>query len=72
MSNKKTNEFLISKNYTRAYLHHLFKTEEILGYRIATQHNLSFYNNLMKNARRAILNNNFEKWSTDFLKSYND
>ena len=66
------NECSISKNYTRAYLHHLFKTEEILGYRIATQHNLSFYNNLMKNARRAILNNNFKKWSTDFLKSYND
>ena len=33
----------MSESYTKAYLHHLFKTEEILGYRIATQHNLRFY-----------------------------
>ena len=66
------NDSLISKNYTKAYLHHLFKTEEILGYRIATQHNLSFYNNLLKEARYAIVNSNFKKWSKDFLKSYND
>ena len=41
------NNYAISKNYSKAYLHHLFKTNEILGYRIATQHNLSFYNNLI-------------------------
>ena len=66
------NDSLISRNYTKAYLHHLFRTQEILGYRIATQHNLSFYNNLMKDARNAIINNNFKQWSTIFLKSYNN
>ena len=36
----------------------IFKTQEILGYRIATQHNLSFYNNLILDAIEAINNNN--------------
>ena len=62
----------ISQKYTRAYLYHLFKTNEILGYRIATQHNLSFYNNLLKKAKEAILNQKFHTWSKDFLKSYNE
>ena len=61
----------ISQNYTKGYLYHLFKTEEILGYRIATQHNLSFYNNLLVEAKNAILNQNFDIWSKNFLKSYN-
>ena len=44
-----SNEFSpISNIYTKSYLHHLFKTEEIFGYRIATQHNLKFYIHLMK------------------------
>tara|TARA_Y100000996_G_scaffold411970_1_gene397102 strand:+ start:52 stop:1170 length:1119 start_codon:yes stop_codon:yes gene_type:complete len=65
------NNSIISKNYTKAYLHHLFRTQEILGYRIATQHNLSFYNNLMKDARSAIINDNFKDWSYQFLNNYN-
>tara|TARA_B110000116_G_scaffold267355_1_gene279556 strand:+ start:602 stop:1720 length:1119 start_codon:yes stop_codon:yes gene_type:complete len=67
-----SNNSLISKNYSKAYLHHLFKTEEILGYRIATQHNLSFYNNLLKNASAAIIENNFSIWSNFFLSNYNN
>ena len=62
----------ISQKYTKGYLHHLFKTNEILGYRIATQHNLSFYNNLLAQAKDAIINENFDTWSKDFLKSYNE
>ena len=65
------NSNAISQNYTKGYLHHLFKTDEILGYRIATQHNLSFYNNLLIKAKDAIVNQNFYVWSRDFLKSYN-
>ena len=54
------NEILpISETYTKAYLHHLFKTEEILGYRIATQHNLRFYIHLMKTMQDEIKNGNF-------------
>ena len=65
------NNFPISQKYTKAYLHHLFKTQEILGYRIATQHNLSFYNNLINDAINAINNKNFLKWSKEFLNNYN-
>ena len=65
------NKYVISQNYTRAYLHHLFRTNEILGYRLATQHNLSFYNNLLSEAKDAILNNTFNTWSKDFLNCYN-
>ena len=60
----------MSEIYTKAYLHHLFKTEEILGYRIASQHNLTFYINLMEKMREAINNDNFSKWSHIFLKNY--
>ena len=66
------NDNIISQNYTKAYLHHLFRTEEILGYRIATQHNLSFYNNLVTNAAKAIQKNNFLSWSKTFLNNYNN
>ena len=68
----KKNNFPISQNYSKAYLHHLFKTKEILGYRLATQHNLAFYNNLIKDAIKTISNGTFEKWSKAFLKNYND
>lgn len=47
------------KNYTRAYLNHLFKAEELLAYRLATIHNLHFFLNLMKQMREAIKENKF-------------
>ena len=65
-----TNPCDISQRYTKAYLHHLFKIEEILGCRIATQHNLSFYNNIIQEAKQSILNDSFERWSKDFLLNY--
>jgi queuine tRNA-ribosyltransferase len=61
----------MSEKYTKAYLHHLFKTEEILGYRIATQHNLHFYILLMKTMREEIQKETFESWSNIFLTRYN-
>ena len=61
----------ISQNYSRAYLHHLFKTKEILGYRLATQHNLSFYYNLLKDAKKAIKEDDFYNWKNKFFKNYN-
>ena len=67
----KNNQYHISQQYTKAYLHHLFKTREILGCRIATQHNLSFYNNLIKRAKIAINNGDFNKWSKKFIADYN-
>ena len=65
------NDYQISQQYSKAYLHHLFKTKEILGYRIATQHNLSFYNNLIKSARKAIQDGIFKDWTNSFLTTYN-
>jgi queuine tRNA-ribosyltransferase len=52
----------VSTNYTKAYLHHLFKAQEILGAQIASIHNLSFYLWLVKNAREQIIANNFMPW----------
>ena len=45
-------------NYSKAYLHHLVKSSEILGSVFLTQHNLYYYKNLMKNIREAIIKGN--------------
>jgi queuine tRNA-ribosyltransferase len=47
-------------NYSRAYLHHLFLAEEMLGPILLSLHNLAFYNRLMADARRAIEEDRFE------------
>ena len=62
----------MSETYTKAYLHHLFKTEEILGYRIATQHNLRFYIYLMKTMKKEIQQGNYKSWAEDFLARYSN
>ena len=62
----------MSEAYTKAYLHHLFKTEEILGYRIATQHNLRFYIYLMKTIQEEIQKGNFKAWAKGFLARYSN
>lgn len=58
------------KNYTKAYLHHLFKSEEILASTLASIHNLYFIVNLVKGMRRAILNDEFESFKNSFLAEY--
>ena len=65
------NQYSISQKYTKAYLHHLFKTKEILGCRIATQHNLSFYFNLIEQAKEAISAGSFNSWAKKFIADYN-
>jgi queuine/archaeosine tRNA-ribosyltransferase len=47
------------KHLTRAYLHHLFKQRELLAYRLATIHNLYFFERLFKNIRKLIENDKF-------------
>ncbi len=54
------------KNYSRAYLHHLQKSNEILGSRLNTLHNLFYYQYLMKSIRESIENNTF----SDFRKKF--
>ena len=58
------------KNYTKAYLRHLFKTEEILGFRLLSIHNIHFLNNLMTNARKAIEENNFLEYKEKVYREY--
>src|SRR3989338_6802537 len=52
-------ECFTCKNHSRAYLHHLFKAEELLAYRLASLHNLHFFLDLMKEIRESIKTNSF-------------
>lgn len=56
------------QNFTRAYLHHLYKVGEILGARLNTIHNLHYYQVLMQDMRDAIENNAFEAFKVSFSK----
>ena len=50
----------ICQNYSRAYLHHLFKANEMLGMRLAVMHNIYFYNTLLEKIRFALDQGQFE------------
>ena len=65
-----THNHNLSTKYSKSYLHHLFRINEILGCRIATQLNLSFYNNIMTQSREAIIKGSFDKWSKKFIADY--
>jgi queuine tRNA-ribosyltransferase len=53
-------------NFSRAYLHHLQRLNEILGARLNTLHNLHFYLTLMAQMRTAIAAGRFKTWQTEF------
>jgi queuine tRNA-ribosyltransferase len=57
------------KNFSRAYLRHLFAAKEILALELATIHNLSFYLNLIREARAHIKNNTFVEWKDFTIKN---
>ncbi len=57
------------QNYSRAYLHHLFKTNEILAFMLLTHHNLAYYQNLMKTLRDAIENDTLAEVGKKLLAS---
>ena len=59
------------QNFSRAYLHHLFRAKEILGLMLITWHNIHFYLNLMKKIRKAIEKKEFENFEKTFLNKYN-
>lgn len=58
------------KNYTRAYIRHLFKAEEILGQRLTTYHNLYFLIKLMDDSRNAIIEGKFKEFKQEFIEKY--
>ena len=55
--------------FTRAYLHHLQRINEMLGAGLATLHNLHFYMQIMQEMRDAILAGRFDAWRRDFLRA---
>ena len=57
------------KNYSRAYLHHVFKSQEIISSMLLTWHNLHYYQNLMEKIRKAILNQSFAEFELEFHKN---
>lgn len=57
----------VSRYYTKAYLRHLFKSNEYLGLTIASIHNLSFYLWLVGEARRRILDGSFGSWKEEMV-----
>ncbi|MDR3020782.1 MAG: tRNA guanosine(34) transglycosylase Tgt [Treponema sp.] len=60
----------VCKEYSRAYLRHLFKTGEILFSMLASYHNLYFINELVQNSRNAIQENRFKEYKDEFLSVY--
>ena len=61
---------LVCREFTRGYIRHLIKAEEILGLRLITLHNLHFYLNVMNQARSAIESAAFDQFRKAFLAGY--
>ncbi len=60
------------RNFSRAYLRHLFNAYEILGMRLVSLHNVYFFLDLMRNIRKAIAENRFIEFKKEFLERYNN
>jgi queuine tRNA-ribosyltransferase len=58
------------RTFTAAYLHHLFRCEELLAYRLATIHNVRFIIRLMENVRNSIQQGTFSEFKETFLSKY--
>ena len=58
----------VCRRYSKAYLRHLFKAQEMLGMRLAVSHNLFFYNNMMQEIRDHIEEGTFEAYRQQYSK----
>lgn len=58
----------VCKRYSRAYVRHLFKANEMLAMRFAVMHNLYFYNKLMEKIRMSLDNDNFAQFRSKYTK----
>lgn len=58
--------------FSRAYLRHLFVAEEMLGLRLVSIHNVRFLIRLARQARAAIVDGTFDRWSQDWLQRYHN
>ena len=61
----------IDRTHTKAYLHHLFKAQELLAMQIASIHNLAYYLRLVGDARRHILDGDFTAWKKSVIDNLN-
>ena len=59
------------RHHSRAYIRHLLKAKEMLGYRLAVLHNLYFYNTMMEEIREAIDNGNYATYKKEKLEKVN-
>lgn len=57
----------VCRNFSRAYLRHLFKADEMLGMRLGVMHNLYFYNRLMERIRQALDESNFQEFHDRYV-----
>jgi queuine tRNA-ribosyltransferase len=62
----------VCKNYTKAYLRHLYVANEYLSIRLNTLHNVAFYQTLMKGIRKSIEEGRFAEFKADFLSRYQE
>ncbi|NDA15648.1 MAG: tRNA-guanine transglycosylase, partial [Gammaproteobacteria bacterium] len=57
-------------SFSKAYLRHLYVTGELLGPRLCTLHNLTFFQTLMRDIREAIEANRFADFADDFMRKF--
>ncbi|MFW5958187.1 MAG: tRNA-guanine transglycosylase, partial [Desulfosalsimonas sp.] len=58
-------------NYSRAYLHHLYRNRELLSYRLNTIHNIYYYTSLMRRLREAVKKDKFTEFRRRFYAERN-
>ena len=58
----------VDRIYSRAYIHHLFKAQELMALEIASIHNLAFYLDVVKTARRHIIAGDFTEWKRSVIE----
>ena len=64
-----TGTSFVDKTYTKAYLHHPFKAGEMTAAMIATEHNLAFYLDLVRTARKHIADGDFAAWKDTVIRT---
>ena len=62
------NGCIVDYIHTKAYLHHLFKAQELLAMQIASIHNLAFYLRLVGDARKHIIAGDFTQWKRSVIE----
>jgi queuine tRNA-ribosyltransferase len=60
----------LCQNFSRAYLRHLYLSDEILASTLGTIHNLRFYLKMMEDIRRAVEEQRFDRWRKEFTDKY--